>query len=819
MKHISMKKLFSKIGASVLAGVVTLTPVLSAGAVATQVTPSGDTVVRISNPDGQPGDPDGYIGDREVGYGWSLAERGGYLYIGGWRNTVGAVIKLYLESALVASGKMDSETVWNLVDIITNGEVPYPTQENAGILLKMNRENPGEFEIITETKEPFRHVAKYGNDLYFTTYIGGSGTTPTIYRLDENDQLTPVYSTRQGSSMRANCVYRDRLFFAGTRADEPLKPGEHCQLAVIELNEAGNGWDTVADWRDFSYETATGETGYYADDSFVSATAGSPFWDMVAYNDEIYATIPNMLGYVVFRGHPAKEGEQANEYGWVWNEVVGRDKNSPNNQGFSKTDKLGFTDASSYALGYQSVVGALGVFDGKLYAYDIDHTISAELAGIQGMLLMMTDPENPNLSAYLNPLVTTINHAQTLWRMDDTEHYAFSEVEGFTALTEGTTNEYIWKHGEYNGEFYIGTMDSKVIYNYLTRLTGGSFAEMTPAEQERQLNYVAGFVKKLIDGKLSEAEAEEAAGRLAAEQADGEMTPSKLDELKAKIAKTLRDIAAMEQWQKALFFTMQYFDQRNPEEIAAVMMSVDKLKEMADALETLNWDDDAAVDEFLNTYCGAAADLAAALESMKQSILCNSSLYKLTAEEATQLTALFDETIDAVKAIVSDNFKEEIAKTKDVVKAIKLYAEISSAVKNDVQGFDIYKTADGDNWEVVTDNGFGDKYNYGALRFVTTEEGMYITTANPFYGAQLYLLSNDKGGALLGDANGDGSVSIDDVTAIQKHLAQYAALEGVCLKAADVDGDGQVTVNDASTLQRYLAEISVPYPIGEPMHS
>ena len=39
---------------------------------------------------------DGYIGDREVGYGWSLAERDGYIYIGGWRNTVGAVIQHYL---------------------------------------------------------------------------------------------------------------------------------------------------------------------------------------------------------------------------------------------------------------------------------------------------------------------------------------------------------------------------------------------------------------------------------------------------------------------------------------------------------------------------------------------------------------------------------------------------------------------------------------------------------------------------------------------------------------------------------------------------
>ena len=818
MKKINRKSLIARIGSLCLAAVMAASAVVSAGAVAEQTTLSGDKVVRISNPDGKPGEADGYIGDREVGYGWSLAERDGYIYIGGWRNTVGVVIQHYLESALVASGKMDSETVWALTDIITNGEVPRPTNPNGGVLMKMNRENPGDFEVIAEMEDPFRHVAQYGDDLYFATYIGASGNDPKIYKLDKDDKLTEVYSTAQGSSMRANCVYNDKLYFAGTKADEKQKDGESVALAVIEKHTEDDGWDQVADYRDFSYTSlepnAEGEMvevqGYYGTDSFVGATAGSPFWDMTAYNGEIYCTIPNMLGYVVFRGHPAKDGEQANEYGWVWTEVVGRDKNSPNNQGFSKTDKLGFTDGASYALGYQSVVGALGTFDGKLYAYDIDHTISAELAGIQGMLMLISDPENATLAPYLKPLYTVINHAQTLWCMD-AETKEFSEVEGFTALTEGTCNEYVWKHGEYNGEFYISTMDSKVIYNYLTRITGGSLAEMTPEEFERQMTYIADFVKKIAADKLTQEEIEAFVNKLLDPSGISVEDSAKLQELKEKLATTIDQIASMDKWQKLLVFGIGYLTDRGAVTEETMLLS-GELQAMLEELSTLDLNDEAAVQDFITRYeevLNALNDAAAsALETLKE----NPESLALTEEENAALQATLAELKQAIEEIISNNFGTELAKFQDAAQALQLYTEISKIVAADDQGFDIFKTADGENWEVVTRDGFGDKFNYGALRFVTTEEGMYITTANPFYGGQLYLLSNDKGKApeaeyVYGDADLDGTITVSDVTEIQRFIAETTQPTDLQNALADVDGDGVVTINDATMIQRYLAEM------------
>ena len=67
----------------------------------------------------------------------------------------------------------------------------------------------------------------------------------------------------------------------------------------------------------------------------------------------------------------------------------------------------------------------------------------------------------------------------------------------------------------------------------------------------------------------------------------------------------------------------------------------------------------------------------------------------------------------------------------------------------------------------------------------------------------------------LGDANGDGYVNVNDVTAIQRHAAELEPLTGICFHAADIDGDGDVSVDDATELQRYLAEYAVDYPVGE----
>lgn len=68
---------------------------------------------------------------------------------------------------------------------------------------------------------------------------------------------------------------------------------------------------------------------------------------------------------------------------------------------------------------------------------------------------------------------------------------------------------------------------------------------------------------------------------------------------------------------------------------------------------------------------------------------------------------------------------------------------------------------------------------------------------------------------MLGDSNTNGTVGIDDATAIQRHAADAEALEGIALKAADVNGDGQIDISDATVLQKYLADYDIAFPVGE----
>ena len=72
-------------------------------------------------------------------------------------------------------------------------------------------------------------------------------------------------------------------------------------------------------------------------------------------------------------------------------------------------------------------------------------------------------------------------------------------------------------------------------------------------------------------------------------------------------------------------------------------------------------------------------------------------------------------------------------------------------------------------------------------------------------------------GVKLGDASGDGSVNINDVTTIQRYLAELETLEGIYLHAADANQDGTVDIADATVIQMYLAEYEMEYPIGEVM--
>lgn len=74
-----------------------------------------------------------------------------------------------------------------------------------------------------------------------------------------------------------------------------------------------------------------------------------------------------------------------------------------------------------------------------------------------------------------------------------------------------------------------------------------------------------------------------------------------------------------------------------------------------------------------------------------------------------------------------------------------------------------------------------------------------------------------KDGVLLGDADGDGEITISDATMIQKYIADYNMPDNFQITACDVNGDGSVNIYDVTEIQRFLADFGNPYHIGEPV--
>lgn len=68
---------------------------------------------------------------------------------------------------------------------------------------------------------------------------------------------------------------------------------------------------------------------------------------------------------------------------------------------------------------------------------------------------------------------------------------------------------------------------------------------------------------------------------------------------------------------------------------------------------------------------------------------------------------------------------------------------------------------------------------------------------------------------IRGDANGDGTVNINDVTVIQRVLADLEKDTGGAVKrSCDLDGKG-LGIADATNIQCYLAEFVTSYQIGK----
>ena len=618
------------------------------------------TVKRISNPDRTERQVDGLMpgGDRENSYTWRMAMRGDYIYIATTRNIASALVNMYAPN-FTASG-MSLDDFWKLIDALDNGDIPRNDNNEGANIIEYNRKT-GDFRVVY-TGEPgiyYRMAVTFGDNVYFGSYSANPEAKQYILKLDTDGNFTKVFETQKSISLRANCEYDGHLFFAGaddrTEIDEMQMlmdmlagkvPSYPTKMAVMrKSNDDDTVWERVADYKDF---------GMVPYDKIMSSWAGCPIWELASHNGYIYATAPSTEGFVIFRGHPAASGETANEYGWYWEEVAGLN-NGINNPGLS--DVKGGEPGTM-----RSLIGSVYEFKGQLYAYNFDHSFGGEAAVFAGLMKTLAGLDSKP-SDYLEYMYNSLQNPQKVWRLND-ETGKFEELTNFTKLMEGTTNEYIWRMGEYDGQLYISTMDAGIFYGYMTQLTNGSLLKMTPEELATKIKYVSDAVELLAKMKIDK-------------------DVENLKEIIATISLLLSD----------------YFSSEDEgEEVNSVL----KFKELLGTIKLL---------------------IQLKIDSMDGESLADKLVLQALQKAKDEIQKLADK-ID--------------------VEGAKKYLYINHLVRNNEWGFDLFRTSDGENFETITRNGFNDKYNYGCPSFLTTDEGLYIGTCNPFYGGQLYLLTNIK---------------------------------------------------------------------------
>lgn len=106
----------------------------------------------------------------------------------------------------------------------------------------------------------------------------------------------------------------------------------------------------------------------------------------------------------------------------------------------------------------------------------------------------------------------------------------------------------------------------------------------------------------------------------------------------------------------------------------------------------------------------------------------------------------------------------------------------------------------------------------GKLVFTGSDAAYPMTmTSGTYY---VYLVGNGKSfdatkadasftydaGYIKGDANGDGKVNIDDVTAVLNHVVENRFLTGTNFEAADVVKDDKINIDDVTKLLNFIVE-------------
>ena len=675
------------------------------------------TATKLSHPNDDVMQPDGIIeyengiNDRGENYSWSAVGHGDYMYVGVLYGAISRTLQI-----MAAQNNIDYSLFKASVDALFNGtlfmgdEENNPNNENRSMLLKLNTKT-GEVTVVRPPNDAsYRAAIEYKGKLYFAA----SASQPYLLEIDPTDDSTKIVYTSQKPSnpfisvgIRGLTVVNDNLVASMI--------GDNGAYIVSSNNpsQGESSFKIIATQEDLLNYPAY----YYNDNIF-----GGAIWDMVEFNNKLYVTVvtgksENKQAFAMFSG---KENEETGK--WDFNLIVGDEK-----------------DGATYPYGLgadRSGAGNLFVYDNHLY-----------IGGYNDPMIALADVLNMKFEDIYKDLSSPV----CLWRMDTNEkiemvagdsNELFPTVLGNQTAGFGSNlNQYVWRMAEYDNKLYVGTFDIGSLAYPLMQFTNGDVLHMTPEEIKSQIHYIKALLEilKKNDENLSKLP----------NYSNDDLINDNLtdDNLNTDIDDT--DNLHTNDSNNDTDITNSKFENNNI--IEEITEETPTLTEESYEEYYINSLSDAEQENLENTL----TDLYDGLLNL-DSIL-NDTAYidsETNTVKSYSIIDIYQNLVNkylAIRDFLPKNLVEILDKSlnQESVDNLFYFLETCKYLSVGERGFDLLVSEDGINFETITNNGFGDPYNQGCRIFAVTNSGLTLGTANPFYGTQVWKITDNQRGTIL----------------------------------------------------------------------
>ena len=728
-----MKKRFFQIA---LAAVLSVSCVITGVNVnAASLSQDGYNIEKVSHTDRGAGETDGILpfdimgeeNNRNQSYVWSSVEYGNYIYLGTCWNPISGIYYRNLKNNLTSlfekrgdenPAQKAGTVATNILNVIYNGNFPDGATSTTGTpcIMRVNKYTY-DTEVVYIEKESskfvnwngYRMATEYNGKLYFAC---AGYPTSRLLQIDPatNETKVVLQKTAENSgfangirgltvmdgklfvSLATDGADPDNMFASGSQLPQAYKDAisamakkdvrykdDNPRMEGVRLLSTTNPED-VDSWTVIAnQETFDDLPACWIRDSI----NGGGLWDLVPFNGSLYASMVTgktdpTTGVNQKRGFAVYRGDPQADGTWTWTPIIG--------------------DTSKGAK-YEFGLGKKESCAGNLFAYG-DYLY---IGGYNDPMLDLAQIGNAGDFQYL---YEDLKNPACLNRMDKNGNIELINDDGFGAAS----TQYLWRFSEYNGKLVIGTFDIATLASGFTQLTDGSLLEMTPEEFSQKMTYVKELLESL---KKSPSKVALAAEENTTDDAQDDVLDDTQDDVLDNANGDAKDEDTTDN------------DTTTP---AVTTDNVELTDEEADA-----------IDQMLDQL-----DEIEMFSSGEVSYLDDRSASYDVVDVYLQMVDNYNKYVKSILHRINPDFAQKIENNilNTACHHFVYYLGCSNIISTQEKGCDVLISSDGVNFTALTRNGFGDIYNHGGRAFIPTDNGLFLGMANPFWGTQLWKITD-----------------------------------------------------------------------------